>query len=281
MVLLARAQEPDQVPLRHWPAPSFWQPPLDSTIGLGEHAQRAAPTGGKKLQARNDASAGQPRQAVIAGGLAFVAITPCRIMDTRAGQPQTGQFGTPMLFANAQRNVNPTAHPTCGVPPAALAYSLNFTALSGPLSYLTVWPAGAPFPGVSTLNSPNGGIVANAAIVPAGTAGAISLFASDNADLIIDINGYYSTPLEFTEVSETLLSLTPALAFSVTVQCPLGKRVTSGSCFAEGVASERVALAYGGVADNQIFLWQCRWLNTSASSSVGTFVFYAGAWCSL
>jgi hypothetical protein len=36
--------------------------------------------------------------------------------------------------------------------------------------------------------------VANAAIVPAGTNGAISVFATDATDLVIDVNGYFAAP---------------------------------------------------------------------------------------
>jgi hypothetical protein len=45
---------------------------------------------------------------------------------------------------------------------------------------------------VSTLNDVTGTIVANAAIVPAGTSGSIDVYASNNTDIIIDINGYYA-----------------------------------------------------------------------------------------
>jgi len=45
---------------------------------------------------------------------------------------------------------------------------------------------------VSTLNSPDGSIDANAAIVPAGTDGSINAFASDSTRLILDINGYFA-----------------------------------------------------------------------------------------
>jgi hypothetical protein len=44
---------------------------------------------------------------------------------------------------------------------------------------------------VSTLNSPEGEVQANAAIVAAGTGGAISAYATDNTDLVLDINGYF------------------------------------------------------------------------------------------
>jgi hypothetical protein len=45
---------------------------------------------------------------------------------------------------------------------------------------------------VSTLNDLSGTIVANAAIVPAGTGGSIDVYATNNTDIIIDINGYYA-----------------------------------------------------------------------------------------
>jgi hypothetical protein len=44
----------------------------------------------------------------------------------------------------------------------------------GALRYLTAWPTGEAQPLVSTLNSIDGAVLANAAIVPAGTGGAVS-----------------------------------------------------------------------------------------------------------
>jgi hypothetical protein len=62
----------------------------------------------------------------------------------------------------------------------------------GLLSYLTAWPTGSAQPFVSTLNSFDGSVVANAAIVPAGTDGAISVYVTDRTHVIIDINGYFA-----------------------------------------------------------------------------------------
>ncbi|MBL8219100.1 MAG: hypothetical protein JNL62_07715 [Bryobacterales bacterium] len=56
---------------------------------------------------------------------------------------------------------------------------------------MTAWPAGTPRPNASTLNSFEGKTVANAAIVPAGANGVISVFATESTHVIIDINGYY------------------------------------------------------------------------------------------
>lgn len=128
------------------------------------------------------------------GGQRFVPVTPCRIMDTRAGQGTAGAFGPPALAAGGVRTV-PIPTSPCGIPGAAQAYSLNITVVPArTLSYLTIWPTGQAQPLVSTLNSFQGEIVANAAIVPAGTNGAVNVFVTDAADVIIDINGYFAPP---------------------------------------------------------------------------------------
>ena len=123
--------------------------------------------------------------------LAFYPIAPCRIADTRSA---TGTFGGPSLAATQSRDF-PILSSACNIPATAQAYSLNFTVVpSGPLGFLSAWPAGSPQPGVSTLNAPKGNIVANAAIVPAGTGGAITVIATNATNLIIDVNGYFAPP---------------------------------------------------------------------------------------
>jgi len=79
------------------------------------------------------------------------------------------------------------------VPSGVAAYSLNVTVIPhGPLPFITVWPTGQP-PNVSTLNDYLGTVLANAAIVPAGTNGSISIYVTADTDLIVDINGYFVT----------------------------------------------------------------------------------------
>ena len=70
---------------------------------------------------------------------------------------------------------------------------------------MTVWPTGQSQPLVSTLNAPTGTVTANAAIVPAGTAGDIDVFPSNDTDLVIDVNGYFAAP-----GGKNALSLYPA-----------------------------------------------------------------------
>jgi hypothetical protein len=129
-----------------------------------------------------------------APGQPFHPITPCRVIDTRNGQGKTGPFGPPSLAAYMPRDI-PIVTSGCGVPATAVAYSLNFTVVpQGFLGYLIAWPAGMGMPNVSTLNAYDGQVTANAAIVPAGAGGAISVQARDATDLIADINGYFGPP---------------------------------------------------------------------------------------
>ena len=120
----------------------------------------------------------------------WVPVTPCRVADTRGA---TGPFAGPSLAGGSSRTFA-IPQSACGIPPTATAYSLNVTVVpSGPLSYLTLWPAGETQPLVSTLNSFDGSVVANAAIVPAGAGGAVSVYASNPTDVIVDIDGYFET----------------------------------------------------------------------------------------
>jgi hypothetical protein len=122
--------------------------------------------------------------------LAFYPVTPCRLVDTRLA---VGTLGGPSLVGNATRTF-PIRTGPCNLPGTAQAYALNYTAVpKTTLAYLTTWPAGQSQPFVSTLNS-RGAITANAAIVPAGTNGAVSVFVTDDSDLVIDVNGYFAPP---------------------------------------------------------------------------------------
>jgi hypothetical protein len=118
----------------------------------------------------------------------FVPITPCRIADTRNA---SGPFGGPTLPRQTSRDFT-IPNSACMIPPSAVAYSMNVAVVpSGPLGFLTLWPTGQPQPLVATLNSIDGRIKSNAAIVPAGASGAISAFVTDATDVILDINGYF------------------------------------------------------------------------------------------
>jgi hypothetical protein len=124
--------------------------------------------------------------------LAFYPVTPCRVADTRNA---TAPFGGPSLTAQGTRSFPILASP-CGLPANAQAYSLNFAAVpKGPsLGFLTAWPDGQTRPLVASLNDPTGTVLSNAVIVPAGIGGAVDVYATDNTDLVIDVNGYFAPP---------------------------------------------------------------------------------------
>ncbi|HKD10475.1 MAG TPA: hypothetical protein VKE50_00295 [Thermoanaerobaculia bacterium] len=128
----------------------------------------------------------------------FVGTAPCRVVDTRGA---TGTFGGPSLSAASPRSFPIPSGPCPGIPGFVQAYSLNITATktAGP-GFLKVYPSGFPAPVVSTLNYVAAQTVSNAAVVSAGSGGAITVVAGvSGADLIIDINGYFAIILSSSE----------------------------------------------------------------------------------
>ena len=125
--------------------------------------------------------------------LSFVPIGPCRAVDTRLA---VGPFGGPSLAADTARDFTIPNNPACAVPNTALAYSVNVTVVPNgtSLGYLTVWPTGQLQPTVSTLNSYDGRTKADALIVGAGANEAITVYTTDNTDLVLDISGYWVGP---------------------------------------------------------------------------------------
>ena len=137
--------------------------------------------------------------------LQFVPVAPCRVVDTRN---HTGQFGGPQMAAKTSREFD-IPQSDCGIPSNALAYSLNVTAVpSVSLGYLAIWPSGEPQPLVSTLNSFDGRVKANAVIIPAGTNGGVNLYVTDPANVILDIDGYF-VPAGTTSAALAFYPLTP------------------------------------------------------------------------
>ncbi len=125
--------------------------------------------------------------------LAFYPLPPCRVADTRYSS--TDSLGAPFLTGDQERDFPILNATSCNIPSTATAYSLNFSVVPhGPLGYMTVWPTGESRPTVSTLNDIPGTIIANAAIVAAGTGGEVAVYPTNDTDVIIDINGYFAAP---------------------------------------------------------------------------------------
>ncbi len=125
--------------------------------------------------------------------LQFVPTLPCRVVDTRNSN---GEFGGPAILGGTSRSF-PISQGGCDIPTTAAAYSLNVTLVPiqhDPVGYLTIWPTGESQPTVSTMNSLDGRIKADAAIVPGGTGGAVSVYVTNTTNVVLDIDGYFATP---------------------------------------------------------------------------------------
>jgi hypothetical protein len=136
----------------------------------------------------------------------YIPVTPLRVVDTRNA---AGSFGGPSISAGGSRSfLIPNADGA--IPAGALAYSINVTVVpGGALQSLTVYPTGGTQPSFPLLSS-DGRVKAQAAIVQAGTGGAITVAASNNTDVIVDVNGYFvaasnAAGLQFYPVTPTRL----------------------------------------------------------------------------
>jgi hypothetical protein len=131
----------------------------------------------------------------------YFPITPCRVVDTRNNNGTS--FGAPSLVAGQQRAFVLSLS-SCHLPEAPEevggAFSVNVTVIpkgGRPVGHVTVWGTSLQNPDTpitSTVNAPTAAVTANAAIITVnpGTGGSLSVFSSDEADLIIDVNGYFA-----------------------------------------------------------------------------------------
>ncbi len=120
------------------------------------------------------------------------AISPARLLDTRVpggatvdslqagvGKPRAGVYVDLPVAGRA------------GVPANAAAVFLNVTVTEPEAGgYVTVFPCGQALPNASNLNVVAGQTVPNLALVQLGTAGAVCLYTTGRAQLIVDVAGW-------------------------------------------------------------------------------------------
>ena len=202
-------------PLKNWAAPPYWNPTVQPRVegdpsGMLAHAQG--------MQAQAEALPSSP--------LPFVAITPCRIVDTRVAV--SDGFHQPNFADDEARTFDLPASTACtGLPATAGAWSLNiqFRPISQ-LSYLTTYPTGTTMPGVSTMTAGPAAWVQNAAIVPAGTGGAIDIYCQYAGRVVIDINGYYGPQSVVTSLNTLTGDLTLAGGSNIAITPSGGNTLT-------------------------------------------------------
>jgi hypothetical protein len=167
LALPAEPPQRDPVPLKHWTAPQYFQ-----------------------TSRTEDAS------VVSTTPLTLVAITPCRIADTRPGSGYPA-LGSAPLAALTPHTLSIAG--SCGTPAStspALAYSLNVSVVppAGTRGgYLTAYPNPAsPAPSAASLTwNPSELYQTNAVVVEASSDGSVNILVNASTDVVVDINGYY------------------------------------------------------------------------------------------
>ena len=222
----APAEEADRI--SNWTAAPYWS------------GHEAAPSDARNARDANPSRVGSAggRHALATGPLAlpFIAVFPCRLVDTRGnGAPLTGGF----LPAATVRNY--TLAGLCNIPTTAQAISLNVTVVNptGP-GFLAIWPQGGTFPPVSTLNYLGNDVIVNAAVVPLSTlyTGGISVaLGVSGGDVILDTNGYYEPRAEVDTFNGVTGDVTLVAGANITIT-PLANNFTiSATGGAGGVTS--------------------------------------------
>jgi hypothetical protein len=235
----------------------------------------AVPSGGGKVGSHAD----------IGSGSVFVAVTPCRVLDTRL---PAGLFGGPAFTAGTVRHYVIKNGPCTGIPEAA-SYSLNVTVLNYTgTGSVTVYPLGSTPPAVATVNFGGGQPVSNA-VVAAALSGAISIYASAGTHILLDVNGYFhdgSDPMNPNKnlVVDSTISESGAVVgvnrgFTGTVYGVMGLLYSTGatnhSAGVKGYAPQGVSHGVIGVTDsaydNATGVWGYTWepVTTVATKTAG------------
>jgi hypothetical protein len=202
----------------------------------------------------------------VSSALPFVAITPCRIADTR-GLGFSGQAGPPALSALVARTFQitgtvPGVSTQCGIPTGADAVSFQFTIVT-PSSdgNLIAWPGG-PAPSVSVLNWSAGTVaLGNGTIVPLSASGALSVAVNAaggaTAHLVIDVNGYFSDSQNPGRGFRLFGSLDEPLILAENASTGPNAQGIRGSITSAGAAGASVAVRgiHGGTGSSGVGVW--------------------------
>jgi hypothetical protein len=169
------------------------------------------------------------------GALAFVPITPCRVLDTRPTS-QVGPRSTPLtadLAISVATRDNPGECVSAGqptIPFGAAGVALNVTALNATApTFLTIFPSDQPRPTASNLNpSPGAPPTPNAVVTDLSPGFKFDVYnAFGSVDVIVDIAGYYIDHTHddryYTESEiDTITKLTPIAAGVVRSNSTIG-----------------------------------------------------------
>lgn len=131
-----------------------------------------------------------------ATGGSYKPVTPTRLLDTRT---------THTVAAGSTTSVRTTGVagvPSTGVGAVVLTVTVVAPATSG---YLIAYPAGATRPSSSNVNFVAGRAAAGTTFARVGSGGAVALYSSAAAHLLVDVVGWLPTSADFTSVAPTRL----------------------------------------------------------------------------
>lgn len=133
---------------------------------------------------------------------------PLRIADTRVATPVPGPVAAGATLQLTVAGLN-------GVPANASAVVLNVTAADTASSgHVTAYPCGGAVPNASSINYAAKANVPNLVVVPVGTGGAVCFTSYADAQLVVDLDGWYApaatrqlTPLSPSRLLDTRIGL--------------------------------------------------------------------------
>jgi len=248
----ALAQQ-EELPLRNWTAPPFWNV---ASSPQADDASRAADVQPAGIETQSISLPSTP--------VPFVAVTPCRIVDTRV--PVSDGFHQPDFSNNQTRTFPLPASPNCtGIPTTAVAYSLNvqYRTNSFLTGTITLFATGTPMPVTALLTGNTLSWTADAAIVAAGNAGAIDVHCQVAGKVVIDINGYY--------LPENVVNTLNGLTGDVTLLAGSNVTITpSGNTLTIAAAGGGGGSLPPGSPDQTLYDNGSGWVASSALTNDGT-----------
>jgi hypothetical protein len=179
-------------------------------------------------------------------GMAFYPMTPCRVVDTRAGitLPVLKAPSYPQIPADSERSFPLDQQNNCsfpsGVPIQAFALNVTVVPPTGqPVGFVTAFPSGAARPTVSLMNVLDGRVAANGAIVKTGSfngsSRAVTVYSNSTTDVVIDVTGYFAPPGSFGGLVFSPVTPCRAVSDATLTSPPLGFPATkiysiAGNC---------------------------------------------------
>src|SRR5580700_3594866 len=111
--IYAQRPQPLNPPLKNWASPLYWAPTPAEAAQQRLEQRIAHPEAYPSSLAQAASIFAAP------GPMTFIAMTPCRVMDTRSGSGFTGGFGPPSLTPYIGRTVPLPTSTTCSIPATA------------------------------------------------------------------------------------------------------------------------------------------------------------------